>query len=191
MTHLICRLTAKNRDQLRNPTLGNRVWAYLYLTLLARQGTANRKRSLIFATALFQLHTGLSSIPVMPVVLSNGDTKTCNRLKARTTHQPVIHNCRAFSSVLNDRKQGNRRHDADFADRPTDTCSLHAVYFMSCILLRRKWQFGPFASNKLIELIDWKLRSHSGVGPWSNERRKTIMSLYNRFLKKHFLNFFI
>jgi len=157
MTHLICRLTAKNRDQLRNPTLGNRVWAYLYLTLLARQGTANRKRSLIFATALFQLglYSGLSSIPVMPVVLSNGDTKTCNSwLKATTTHQPVIHNCRAFSSVLNDRKPGNRRHDADFADRQTDTGSLHAVYFMSCILLRRKWQFGPFASNKLIELID-------------------------------------
>jgi len=27
MTHVICRLTDKNRDQLRNPTLGNRVWA--------------------------------------------------------------------------------------------------------------------------------------------------------------------
>ena len=27
MTHIICRLTAKYRDQLRNPTLGNRVWA--------------------------------------------------------------------------------------------------------------------------------------------------------------------
>jgi len=26
MTHVICRLTAKNRDQLRNPTLGNRIW---------------------------------------------------------------------------------------------------------------------------------------------------------------------
>ena len=26
MTHLTCRLTAKNRDQLRNPTLSNRVW---------------------------------------------------------------------------------------------------------------------------------------------------------------------
>jgi len=26
MTHDTCRLTAKNRDQLRNPTLGNRVW---------------------------------------------------------------------------------------------------------------------------------------------------------------------
>jgi len=27
MTHVSCRLTAKNRDQLWNPTLGNRVWA--------------------------------------------------------------------------------------------------------------------------------------------------------------------
>jgi len=27
MTHVICRLTANSRDQLRNPTLGNRVWA--------------------------------------------------------------------------------------------------------------------------------------------------------------------
>ena len=26
MTHVTCRLTAKNRDQLRNPTLCNRVW---------------------------------------------------------------------------------------------------------------------------------------------------------------------
>ena len=26
MTHITCRLTAKNRDQLRNITLGNRVW---------------------------------------------------------------------------------------------------------------------------------------------------------------------
>ena len=27
MTHVTCRLTAKNRDRFRNPTLGNRVWA--------------------------------------------------------------------------------------------------------------------------------------------------------------------
>jgi len=27
MTHVTCRLTAKNRDQLWNPTLCNRVWA--------------------------------------------------------------------------------------------------------------------------------------------------------------------
>ena len=27
---ITCRLTAKNRDQLRNPTLGNRVWATIF-----------------------------------------------------------------------------------------------------------------------------------------------------------------
>ena len=27
MSHVTCRLTAKNRDQLRDPTLGNQVWA--------------------------------------------------------------------------------------------------------------------------------------------------------------------
>ena len=27
MTHITCGLTAKNRDQLQNPTLGDRVWA--------------------------------------------------------------------------------------------------------------------------------------------------------------------
>ena len=31
MTHVACRLTAKNRDQLWNPTLGNRVWATFLL----------------------------------------------------------------------------------------------------------------------------------------------------------------
>ena len=30
MTHLTCRLTAKLRDELRNPTLGNRLWATFY-----------------------------------------------------------------------------------------------------------------------------------------------------------------
>jgi len=40
MTHVTCRLTAKNRDQLRNHTLGNRVWAtFIYSTVPSR----NRK----------------------------------------------------------------------------------------------------------------------------------------------------
>jgi len=30
MTHVTYRLTAKYRDQLRNPTLGNRVWATFF-----------------------------------------------------------------------------------------------------------------------------------------------------------------
>ena len=34
MTRVTCRLTAKNRDPLRNPTLGNRVWAAFTFNLL-------------------------------------------------------------------------------------------------------------------------------------------------------------
>ena len=33
MTHVTCRLTAKNLDQLRNPTLANRLWATFYAGL--------------------------------------------------------------------------------------------------------------------------------------------------------------
>ena len=37
MTHVTCRLTAKDRDQLRNTTLGNRVWATFYLYLFLQE----------------------------------------------------------------------------------------------------------------------------------------------------------
>ena len=58
MTHVTCRLTAKNRDQLRNPSLGNRVWATFLingrdwpevrerLTLLVIVETSTDERSL-------------------------------------------------------------------------------------------------------------------------------------------------
>ena len=36
MTHVTCRLSAKNRDQLRNRTLGNRVWATFYFFTVCR-----------------------------------------------------------------------------------------------------------------------------------------------------------
>ena len=39
MTHVTCRLTAKNRDQLRNPTLGNRVWATFTFAFLPHAAT--------------------------------------------------------------------------------------------------------------------------------------------------------
>jgi len=33
-THITCRLTAENRDQLRNSALGNRVWATFTFTFI-------------------------------------------------------------------------------------------------------------------------------------------------------------
>jgi len=45
MTHVTGRLTARNRDQLRNPTLGNRVWAtFTFIFLLLREGMGGRTR---------------------------------------------------------------------------------------------------------------------------------------------------
>jgi len=49
MTHVTCRLTAKNRDQLRNPTLGSRVWTtfftfYTMQQLLFAGSTSARSR---------------------------------------------------------------------------------------------------------------------------------------------------
>ena len=45
MTHVTCRLTAKNRDQLRNPTLGNRVWASFTFTFFCQHERLLYKRS--------------------------------------------------------------------------------------------------------------------------------------------------
>ena len=41
MTHLTCRLTAKNRDQLRNPTLGNRISATFSVPFLPFLGNSS------------------------------------------------------------------------------------------------------------------------------------------------------
>ena len=43
MIHVTCRLTAKNRDQLRNPTFGNRVWATFTFLMSLRKQAINDK----------------------------------------------------------------------------------------------------------------------------------------------------
>ena len=45
MTHVTCRLTAKNRDQLRNPSLGNRVWASFAFLKEPRDALSRAPRS--------------------------------------------------------------------------------------------------------------------------------------------------
>jgi len=44
MVHITCRLTAKNQDQLRNPTLGNRVWASFNLFTSKGRKSEEEKR---------------------------------------------------------------------------------------------------------------------------------------------------
>ena len=52
MTHVTCRLTAKNRDELRNPTVGNRVWATFYTVYLPHLGRLSIS-GFIFLVLLF------------------------------------------------------------------------------------------------------------------------------------------
>ena len=59
ITHVTCRLTANNRDQLRNHTLGNRVWAtFTFIIIIMQRLTcvhvsvmrlSNRKRDLLLS----------------------------------------------------------------------------------------------------------------------------------------------
>ena len=67
MTHVTCRLTAKNRDQLRNPTLGNRVWDsfFLSLTYLLHHGACHRRRKVAQTVSKYQTHD--SSVMVVKV----------------------------------------------------------------------------------------------------------------------------
>ena len=52
MTHVTCRLTVKNRDQLRNPTLGNRVWAtFTFFTTESRAWFCSKTAQIIAKTS--------------------------------------------------------------------------------------------------------------------------------------------
>ena len=55
MTHVTCRLNAKNRDQLRNPTLGNRVWAisFTYLPCMHSPPIVWIAGGIVFSTCPF------------------------------------------------------------------------------------------------------------------------------------------
>ena len=48
MTHFTCRLTAKNRDQLQNPTFGNRAWTVFTFFLLVAGFTAYNSATVPF-----------------------------------------------------------------------------------------------------------------------------------------------
>ena len=65
MTHVTCRLTAKNRDLLRNPTLVNQVWATFLLLLFIGSSSSQPAylRSSLHALGLRQtIHTHCASV---------------------------------------------------------------------------------------------------------------------------------
>ena len=84
MTHVTCRLTAKNRDQLRNPTLGNRVWATFYLVsyVTVTLCTCIRERSL--TVAICCTHAGTVGDRVRGGAVSESDGRVQLRRRWHT-----------------------------------------------------------------------------------------------------------
>ena len=58
MTHITCRLTAENRDQLRNPTLCYRVWATFTFYIEDRVDVRDRVRQMSGGTNIVYLRCG-------------------------------------------------------------------------------------------------------------------------------------
>jgi len=76
MTHVTCWLTAKNRDQLRNPTLGNRVWATFTFFLSAQSSVVCR-----FSLLALPRQVACSLSPVVNCNLSDSRINSLNELR--------------------------------------------------------------------------------------------------------------
>ena len=110
MTYVICRLTAKNLDQLRNPTLSNRVWATFLLELRNKTGAFSGSNpapvlgasrcSWLWGGWCVSVHRGAEVVrrwsagracargrttPLLPRVLSNEEELR----KRRSAHLPI------------------------------------------------------------------------------------------------------
>ena len=57
MTHFTCRLTAKNRDLLRNPMIGIRVWATFFAIVFVRADTVTRPPLLLLLVLVVVMAT--------------------------------------------------------------------------------------------------------------------------------------
>ena len=97
MTYVTYRLTAKNRDQLRNPTLGNRVWATVLIKKIPRyHGFPADYRGITAVLSPLQLsiadavdvHSGDTSIWVLVVFTLDRFAAICFPLRRRHWWQP-------------------------------------------------------------------------------------------------------
>jgi len=79
MTHVTCRLTAKNLDQLRNPTLGSRVWA-----------------TFTFLKTLFRF---VKSVTLISTKMQHGATTICRTRSSISLADLCVCLCRRCSAI--------------------------------------------------------------------------------------------
>jgi len=92
MTHITCRLTAKNRDQLRNPTLGDRVWATFTFLFVMECYTSAARRPAPVRTKCIRIVSTQRTIEVY---------ETCHHAQQHHTHVAAgVMTCRSVSLTL-------------------------------------------------------------------------------------------
>ena len=96
MTHVTCRLTAKNWDQLRNPIVGARVWATFTFTFISRQLVPKNLRC-----------KPVHDRNVLVVVSSDARCEVCVCVGVRTDREQMEHGSDWSDDVL---PRGGRQH---------------------------------------------------------------------------------
>jgi len=137
MTHVTCRLIAKNRDQLRNPTLGSRVWATFTLTTNRTNHSSFRLHS--FSLVTLPLIAEQSIVMTLSVCLSVRDPF------CRTTC-PIF--TKKFLCVLD---------DITYVD-VVIRCVLPVLWMMSCLrILPRNRRCRSELIRSSIDLSPWHI----------------------------------
>jgi len=137
MTHVTCRLTAKNRDQLRNPTLGNGVWATFRPTFYPSTDSKNAMRLLpAFAFCLLTYRIllvfyprGLYYLKSQQVV--NGANDDVHRARvSRLCPQVVLKICRNTKT----NGHSNFAQGRVAATSPRAYCSIASAVWRQCAI---------------------------------------------------------
>ena len=119
MTHVTFRLTAKNRDQLRNPTLGSRVWAtFTFFTRTVFLHTAPSQSDMRRAITLVLILTrGQSTLTYSRIVVAHGSISHIRQMVPMWAH----------SILPTERYLGRFGHFAKFTGVP-DTQTERATF---------------------------------------------------------------
>ena len=88
MTHVTCKMTAKNRDQLRNPTLGIRVWAPFTFFILYCQHTIPSTHTHTMCTRILGQETEEAS--KLCAIVSTRQTVGAHPFLAHARHDKTV-----------------------------------------------------------------------------------------------------
>jgi len=137
MSHVTCRLTAKNRDQLRKPTLGNRVWAtFIFFTPRSLQSSDVRATfvALPDSEVIVSAHYCGLTTRTSSAATADGPRDELAQSKSRQ----LLHNCKnkLYNESTTSQSNGVR------ALRSTDV--LKTVWGRMCITLTVQPRCGDF-----------------------------------------------